>query len=291
MREAGKMARQLARRRLPWASPFASGLRAGISLLQGTRQDAAAHWEAAIQGFEAGRASHERRDRQAASGRAGRRHAWPGPSRLRQHLVPRRRHPRSDPATRASSLARSHRHDGREVASRASSRQRATDGRDGRPWGPCLARPTMAAYWFDVNGTVLVEGYAGKTLDVTAGRARAGRRTRARNDEDQRDRSSQRLGKADDGSMSQPTGLRDPAGAVRGRRAIADGGLVGSDPRGIVYRTVADRGREVAFVRDTDELIGGTENARSRWRTTSREAIRGTKARWCQDLVGIAHDV
>jgi eukaryotic-like serine/threonine-protein kinase len=53
VREAEKIARQLARRRLPWASPFAWAMRAGISLLKGQRQDAAAHWEAAVQGFEA----------------------------------------------------------------------------------------------------------------------------------------------------------------------------------------------------------------------------------------------
>jgi hypothetical protein len=53
VREAETMARQLVRRRLPWASPFALALRAGISLLNGERQDAAAHWEAALKGFEA----------------------------------------------------------------------------------------------------------------------------------------------------------------------------------------------------------------------------------------------
>lgn len=51
--EAEAMARQLARRRLPWASPFASALRASISLLKGQRRDATAHWEAAVDGFEA----------------------------------------------------------------------------------------------------------------------------------------------------------------------------------------------------------------------------------------------
>jgi len=53
VREARNMARQLARRRVAWASPFALALRAGISLLKGKRQDAAAHWEKAAQGFEA----------------------------------------------------------------------------------------------------------------------------------------------------------------------------------------------------------------------------------------------
>jgi hypothetical protein len=53
VREAREMARQLTRRHLPWASPFALALRAGISQLNGKRQDAAAHWEAAVQGFEA----------------------------------------------------------------------------------------------------------------------------------------------------------------------------------------------------------------------------------------------
>jgi hypothetical protein len=52
VREAETMARQLAGRDVAWAAPFASTLRAGISLLQGERQDAAVHWEAAVQGFE-----------------------------------------------------------------------------------------------------------------------------------------------------------------------------------------------------------------------------------------------
>jgi eukaryotic-like serine/threonine-protein kinase len=52
LREAGKMARQLARRRLPWASPFALALQAGISLLNDKQQDAVAYWEAAVRGFE-----------------------------------------------------------------------------------------------------------------------------------------------------------------------------------------------------------------------------------------------
>jgi hypothetical protein len=47
------MARQLARRRVAWTSPFASGLSAGISLVKGKRQDVAAPWEEAAQGFEA----------------------------------------------------------------------------------------------------------------------------------------------------------------------------------------------------------------------------------------------